>query len=579
MQPQNNHTKSDEIADPLMEKLNKEKNIALKAQERRFIDVNDNYQLYRNKVITNRLTQRQAVNIPLMKETIKTLLSKIDDPANNKFKELGGDRQKEIMLQARYDEDMERLNFEGVDIQDKKTVLLNGRGFIKLNYVDGDFEIDALDWFDVSIDPYVNPLNIETARFLCHQNIFRSIEQILENKKFSVKGRKALETYIDSEEGMVQSEKTKEALDKKQERLETLGMAESDIKRFTAGQVIVNLTEHYTMLWDKTLGRFVRYVVIYANDTIRLFKTPLKQTLGVDFLPFTTWGEDVETQDFWSDGPADLVRVPNKILNIFLSQMIENRTLKNFQMHWYDASIKNFQPQTYEPGAGKMLPAPGNPREVIMPVDISGLEDCLTQIDFLIKLVERGTSATAIEKGVSEKKQITLGEVEMLVGKAMEQTLSMAKFYRRARKEIAMKYWQIVQANDKKTRTLYKTSGKGNVWPKKIKPNDWISKEGYRVESKSSSEQEAEETKSIQRMMAIKNQFPNNVALQRILQGRMLELVDLTPEELKEVETEEERMQEARERLPEPEVPGGEDKIRQEIEGGVKDLETISAGV
>ena len=73
---------------PLMEKLLKEKKIAYEFAERRFDDWNENYELFRNKVKTNRLTQRQAVNIPLMKETIKTILSKVDDPPVVDWKEL-----------------------------------------------------------------------------------------------------------------------------------------------------------------------------------------------------------------------------------------------------------------------------------------------------------------------------------------------------------------------------------------------------------------------------------------------------------------------------------------------------------
>ena len=197
------------------------------------------------------------------------------------------------------------------------------------------------------------------------------------------------------------------------------------------------------------------------------------------------------------------------------------------------------------------------------------------------KLIERGTSATAIEKGVSEKKQITLGEVEMLVGKAMERTLSMAKFYRRAWKELAMKYWQILEANDNKPRTLYKTSGKGNVWPKKVHPKDWKSVKGYKVEVQSTSEQEAEKTSGIQKMFAVKNQFPNNRALNRIIQRRSLELIDLTPEELKEVEEEEKRMAEMPMEVPveAPEKIGEEEQMAQQLQRSAGELAGLTARV
>ena len=72
---------------PLMERLQFEKKAGIELELRKHVDWEDNYLLYRNKVKTNRLTQRQAVNIPLMKETIKTMLYRIDDAPNIDWKE------------------------------------------------------------------------------------------------------------------------------------------------------------------------------------------------------------------------------------------------------------------------------------------------------------------------------------------------------------------------------------------------------------------------------------------------------------------------------------------------------------
>src|SRR3972149_3573872 len=101
-----------QINESLMDKLVAEKTAANELQKRKHEDWNENYELYRNKVRTNRLTQRQAVNIPLMKETIKTILSKIDDPPMIDWEELSGDENKELIFQEMWNADSERLNFE-----------------------------------------------------------------------------------------------------------------------------------------------------------------------------------------------------------------------------------------------------------------------------------------------------------------------------------------------------------------------------------------------------------------------------------------------------------------------------------
>jgi len=525
-----------ETTSPLMEKLKAEKKTAREFQARRHDDWNENYELYRNKVKTNRLTQRQTVNIPLMKETVKTLISKIDDPPVVDWKELGGDITKELIFQEVWNSDFDRLNFEGLDIQDKKSVLLYGRAFKKLNWKNGELEVRALDIYDVVVDPLTDPLDLETARYVIHQNIFRSLKEVIADERYSAKGREKLKIFLSSEEGMLLSSQNKEAYEKRSERLEAMGMRKDKIPELAAGDFLVNLSEHYTQEWNEKTKEFERRVIVYADDTIELMDDKLEELIGVEFYPLLTWAEDIETQDFWSDGPADLVRVPNKIINVWFSQLVENRTLKNFQMHWYDATVQGYSPQTYEPGPGRMLPAPGDPNKTIMPVNISGLDDTLTAIDFIIKLVERGTSATAIEKGVSERKQITLGEVQMLVGKAMERTLSMAKFYRRSWQEFAQKYYAIINENAKEKKTLYKTDRNGKLWPKIVYASDWKSKQGFKAQVRSSSEQEEEKTKGIQRMMFVLQQNPDNLILRRVLLKRQLDLLDLSVEEIREIE-------------------------------------------
>jgi len=57
-----------------------------------------NYELSRDTLISNRLTQRQSVNVPYMKETLKTCLSQTDSPPDLYFEEKGNDKQKELYV-------------------------------------------------------------------------------------------------------------------------------------------------------------------------------------------------------------------------------------------------------------------------------------------------------------------------------------------------------------------------------------------------------------------------------------------------------------------------------------------------
>jgi len=533
----------------LMIKLLHEKKSAREFQERKHEDWNENYELYRNKVRTNRLTQRQAVNIPMMKETIKTLLSKIDDPPMIDWEELSGDEFKELLMQEKWNAFYENDNLEGIDVQDKKTALLAGRTFKKLNWVDDKVDLRALDIYDVVVDPMVDPLDLETAHFMLHQNIFRPLRNVLSDSRYSNEGKQKLKNYMTSKQGLIQSGENKQEFDKKMERLRAMGVDDHEFALFGMGDSLVNLTEHISKIWNVRKQNYEKRVIVYADDQIELLNEPLLSMLGIDRYPYVTWGDDVETNDFWSDGPADLIRVPNKVSNIWFSQMIEGRTLNNFGMHWY-ASGTNYTPQTYEPGPGRMLPSPPlqpgqSIKDVIMPVAIDRLDDNMTALQYLTQIVERGTAATAIEKGVGEGGKQTLGEVEILVGKAMERTVAMAKFYKRSWYNTATLWYELTSANQRKKETLYKTGADGKIWPKVVRPSEWKSEAGFRPIVRSSSEAESEKTKGMQKLIYIQSLFPNNPAVRRIMQSRALEMVDVTPAELREVEEAEKQMQQS----------------------------------
>lgn len=569
--------------DELLIKLQAEKEAANKFQSRKHDDWNDNYELYRNKVKTNRLTQRQAVNIPLMKETVKTLLSKIDDAPNVDWKELGGNMDKELLYQEIWDNSFKENKLELIDILDKKNVLLYGISAKKLNINDKGVGVDVLDNFDIVYDPLMSSSRIETARFVIHQNIFRSIREILADKRYDKEAKKKLKIWADSEAGITQGQDNKEQFQKKMQRMQDMGLLDDEFPYYAGGDRIVNLTEHFTTIWNTKKKDWEKRVIVYADNEIILLDETLEEVLGVDFWPFVIWSEDPETNDIYPDSVADLVRTPNKVINVWFSQLIENRTLKNFQMHWFLPG-QNYTPQTYTPGPGVMLPAPPGDdiNKVIKPVEISGLDDTLEAINILTNIVERGTGATAIEKGQPEKGQQTLGEIEILVGKAMERTIGMTKFYRDAWYELCVKWDALMQANAPKVVNLYKQGKSGKMYMKKVYSSDWKSSEGYKPIVASSSEQEQESIKTIQKFIFLIQQFPNNPSIRKIAMKRMLESVDLTSDELKEIEQAEQPQQPQPIQQPRPQnkiSTGGGENINNAQDLQMSDINSLLSDI
>ncbi len=525
------------FTDPFIIRLRSERKAGLGYQVRRHEQWSDNYTLYRDTVQINRLTQRQAVNIPLMKETIKTLLSSMDEEPDVYFKELDNDLEKEYGLNEFWTWDMERIVFNNLDMQDKTNVLLYGRSFMKLNFLDEEFDAEVPDIFDILIDPKTNPVNIETARYIVHQNIFRPLRAILENEKYSKEAKDKLKKFLATKEGLLANTDNKEALENRKERLTEMGLEDNaNYDKLLAGaDVIVSLTEHFTTDWDNKKKDFVRYVSILAEGDVLLYKETLKDALGVDFWPFVSWAGEMDTIDFWSDGAADSIRTINKILNGWFSQGIENRTYRNFGMRFFDATQKAFNPKSFTPEPWGFYPVPGDPNKILKEVTIQPLSDSLNEIDYLIRLAEKTTATPAAEKGATEKRQITLGEVQLAVGKAQEIAKGMAKFYRRARKEFAEKWLKLQEANGSKKVKLFKASYKGNMFMKEVGPSDWKSQSGYTVKITSSAEKEQKGIENLQKLQVAKNMMPDNPVLTRIVGKRAIELVDLSSEEIKEV--------------------------------------------
>jgi hypothetical protein len=444
---------------------------------------------------------------------------------------------KSLIYQEIWDQNARDNKLELIDILDKKNVLLYGLSSKKLNIIKDGVSISVMDTFDVAYDPLMNPWDIESARFIINSNIFKTIREVLANPKYSKKGKEDLKTWMNSPAGIVMDAETKKLWEEKMERLKAMNVNSRDFVYFAGGDRLVNLTEHYTKVWNTKTEKFEKRVVVYANDSIELYNDTLMNCIGVDFWPFVLWSEDPETNDIYPDSVSDLVRTPNKVLNIWYSQLIENRTLKNFQMHWFSPS-EGYTPQTYTPGPGMMLPAPPGDdiNKVIKPVEVNGLDDTLQAIQAITQIVERGSGATAIEKGTPESGQQTLGEIKILVGTAMGRTTAMAKFYRMAWYELAVKWDKMMQANAPKFLKLYKTSSSGKVYQKRVFASDWVSSNGYQPTVTSLTEQETEQTKEIQKFQFVLQQAPNNNALRRIALKRELSMLNLTPEELKEVE-------------------------------------------
>jgi hypothetical protein len=524
-----------------------------KYQERRHSEWTENYQLYRDRVIINRLTQRQSINVPLIKGVIKTTFSLTDEFPDIEFEEQNNDKDKEIVFNELWKDFVVKDKLEIKDAVDKKQDFLYGKTWTKFNIQNGRITTEIKEPFDMLIDRYADPSDLETADHLSEHGIFRTIDQLRANPNFDQEAVKRLQVFYGSQTGLVKAEEVTKLMTDKNERMASMGVP--DVYNPTLGQTWVELKIHYQKVWDTLDEESHIHVIVLCNAGIEneiLMAKPLKKTLGVDFYNFVTWSDDPERLDHYPDGVADIARTPNKFLNSYISSMAENAILRNYRMNYYDSGLENFVPQTYDPVPGGWYPIPvpqdKKLQDVFQAIETPDNTGNLEEMKYVQEIVQTAVAANAAVQGNVEDRQVTLGEVQLAVSAAKERISSIAKFYMLAQKEKGDKWAKIMLANADSLEavTLYKKSHKGNLFKKTVSGKDYKSDAGYNCRVVSTSERQEQSIQTLQKLQAAKQQFPGNPVLDKIIGKKVLEFADVNPEEAQAVlDAQEQMMQQA----------------------------------
>lgn len=502
-------------------------------KKRRFQQWNENYALYRDKVEVNRLTQRQPINLPIMRETIQTFVAKQDEAPILNFKARGKenrDKTGEIIVDELWAYYFDKEKLDILDNLDKKIVGLQGRSFKIAGISNGEFFVDIIDPYDIEISPRVNPLDLNTAQYLIRTNIFKPLREILANKSYTTEGKAMLKIYIDTKEGVIQSDQNREAVIEKNARLRDLGAENYD--DYNASEVIVQINESYKLQWNKEENRFDRHLIIIANDKVVLYNKPIKEALGIKRLPIITWADDPDLNDIWCDGKGDSVRTINKVVNMYMSQDLENRTYRNFGMYFYDNANGTFQPKAFDPKPFGMYGVNGNPRDVIQQMEINPLGDTTNQIQFLKDMIQSSVAQTPTERGEQTKSRTTLGEVEINLAQSQSRNTVTSKQYRRAWEEMGEIFYELMSNKKNGVITLYKEGASGNTYKETFYPSDWIMPDGYKCKVTVKSEKDALDQFALQKEQYIQANFKDNPVAMKIAKKKQLELMGWTTDEI-----------------------------------------------
>lgn len=508
-------------------------------RERRHPQWTLNYELYRDTVITNRLTQRQSVNVPYMKKTLKTYLTLTNWAVDNTYDNLANDKQAELFLNEYWAAIVERYRLDILEEVDRKQEWLYGRSFMKLNIIDGWFHMEVIDPQDVLVDRFANPWDLNTGRRITHVGIYRTLSDVERNPLYDTEAISRLKEFFATKQGLFQSGQNALIVAGRAKRMTDMGVP--DVMNPIVGETYVELNEMQKKVWDPERKEDVVMVIVTANGTEILMQKPMEDILGVNIYTWASWAGDVERTDIWSDGGADSVRQMNLVANARWSQKVENGTLVNFGMNFYDSLAKDgWTPVGYDPQPFGFYPLPGKPKDVLQAVQVPEMADVFGELNWIedtISGVSSTPPAVSGENDPDDKAEQTAQEIQQLAQAAKERASNVSKYHKRYWLDIGNIFVALVNANggDMEKPILHKKSAKGKYYKKQLDLKQTYSKEGYKVKVGSKADKESDSLESIKKMQIGVAQFPQNVPLKKIYEQKVLDWMGLTPEETKEV--------------------------------------------
>jgi len=547
MEPQE---KSLLVLTPEMQMLLNDKTDGYNYRQRRQEDWDENYTLSRNEVVVNRLTQRQTVSLPVLKTVIRTLLKDVDDMPVVYFENLDNNKDAEIIKNEYWKVigDEEHGKFEILDIIDKRQVFHFGRSYDQWQIIDGMPVMTIVDPMDILVPRHNDPTNIHKGRFLIHTHIFVPISVLEANEEYNQEVVQDLKTWYGTKMGLIKQADNENMLIEKNKKMQQMGVPDLDSP--VLGEAYVELTLHFRYHKEEEKEDEQIYLYVTAEDQKILMKKPLQKVIDPNnychgwwktHYPYNSWADDVEKQDWYSDGISDIVRPSAKVVNAWYSQIVENRTLRNFGMHYFNSNIEGYNPQTYEAKPwgwyGVPVPQGGSIADVMQKVDIPDLGESLDELQFVIGMIEKASGATTTQQGAENEKQITLGEIQLALQEAKERVKGMDKFYTQVWKERGIMFTMLLQAGRDKIDpiTLYKKGRyTDNMYSREVSPKDWETPKGYRCKVWSQAEKSEKDTMRLEKLNATKANMPDNPIVNEEYQRKLLEFSEFSPDKINE---------------------------------------------
>lgn len=400
------------------------------------------------------LVTRANIHVPKMQGTIETYISKIDDEPFIMFDAMEeGDTPKAERLNALIRRDMSTGDWALKDVLGKKQGALYGRAIYKKwsTNEDGftDF-FDVVDVLDFLIDPMAGGLTpIENARHMGHDNIVRSKFDLSDASIYDQEAVERIATKLLSDPQVDNS------FASTQKRRQALGLSNAVMVNDDS----IKLVEWYTIfegVW------YYNLMSVKAQDSVRL--VPLSEVFPSEERPFSTWAPYPRVSEFWTPGVGELVKEPNIVQNVILSQILDNNAYRNYGMKVYDAT-KVENPDDLTPKPMGKIPVSGKPQDIVMQLQFPTLENAVATYGLVERIYDKETGINENAKGQPNSKRMSATEFAGILDQTADRFFAANKTYRHALRRIALLYKLGVEHNlTKAKRVRILGAQKGVEW-------------------------------------------------------------------------------------------------------------------
>ena len=364
------------------------------------------------------IVTKANIHVPKMQATIDTFVAKIDDsPDVNLLPREEGDKPSAFRSNAHLKKSMSDNEWEMIDLLTKKEAALYGRTIVKkwsTNESGFTDYIEPVDVLDFVIDPLAGGLfPMKNANYMGQDNIIRSVYD-LTDEVYDQAVVERLKNHIESDRESDNRHGSKSA------RRASLKLSDATL----VSDESIKLIEWYTTF------RGERYMVLFSyEDKVALRIEKLVDLYGHTEFPFSSWALFPRLSEFWTPGLGELIKEPNIVQNILLSQILDNNAFRNYGMMAYDTNLV-VDPSSLSMRPKGLIAVDGAPKGAIENIAPPAIGEALSAYKLVDNIFAQETGVTNDSKGTPNSKRMSATEFSGVVDAVADRFFTSNKTYK-----------------------------------------------------------------------------------------------------------------------------------------------------